>query len=394
MARTDAPKHICIVYDCLYPWTIGGAERWYRNLAQRLAAGGHTVTYLTLRQWDQGDPPQIPGVRVIAVGPRLDLYTKDGSGRRRIQPPIAFGAGCLWHLLRHGRNYDVVHTASFPYFSLLAAAAVRRRGRYGVVVDWHEVWSREYWREYLGAAGGALGSFVQGLCARVTQRAFCFSRLSEARLLASGLRGSVQVLEGEFEGSAEGVFAPADPPVVVFGGRLIPEKRAPAVVHAVAEARKQLPTLRGVVFGAGPDTAAVERAIVQSGMTGVVDAPGFVDSEVFDEAMRHALCLLLPSRREGYGLVVVEAAARGVPSIVVAGPDNAAVEIVEHGVNGFVSPTAGAADLAEAIAAVRRAGPQLRESTAAWYEHNAARLSLAGSLERVLLSYGVASPAA
>ena len=31
---------ICIVYDCLYPYTVGGAERFYRNLAERLAADG------------------------------------------------------------------------------------------------------------------------------------------------------------------------------------------------------------------------------------------------------------------------------------------------------------------------------------------------------------------
>ena len=29
---------ICVVYDCLYPYTVGGAERWYRALAERLAA--------------------------------------------------------------------------------------------------------------------------------------------------------------------------------------------------------------------------------------------------------------------------------------------------------------------------------------------------------------------
>ena len=61
-----------------------------------------------------------------------------------------FGAGVLWHLLRHGRSYDVVHTCSFPYFSLLAAALVRPLGRYRVVVDWFELWSDDYWREYLG----------------------------------------------------------------------------------------------------------------------------------------------------------------------------------------------------------------------------------------------------
>ena len=129
---------ICLIYDCLFPYTVGGAERWYRNLAERLAGAGHEVTYLTLRQWERGEEPAIPGVRVIEVGPRMALYV---HGRRRIAPPLRFGAGVLAHLLRHGRDYDVVHTASFPYFSLLAAAGVRRLGRYELVCDWHEVWS-------------------------------------------------------------------------------------------------------------------------------------------------------------------------------------------------------------------------------------------------------------
>ncbi len=113
---------VCIVYDCLFPYTIGGAERWSRNVAERLAAQGHDVTFLTLRQWGRDEEPDVPGVRVIAVGPRLELYT-DG-GRRRLLPPLVFGFGVLRHLLRHGRRYDVVHTASFPYFS-----RARRRRR-------------------------------------------------------------------------------------------------------------------------------------------------------------------------------------------------------------------------------------------------------------------------
>ena len=61
---------ICLVYDCLYPWTVGGAERWMRDLAERLVADGHEVTYLTRLQWDSGDAPDIPGVRVVAVSRR------------------------------------------------------------------------------------------------------------------------------------------------------------------------------------------------------------------------------------------------------------------------------------------------------------------------------------
>jgi glycosyltransferase involved in cell wall biosynthesis len=156
---------ICLIYDCLFPYTVGGAERWYRNLGERLAAEGHEVTYLTLRQWEPGEQAEVPGVRVVTVGPRMGLYTE--SGRRRIAPPLVFGAGVLWHLARRGGRYDVVHTASFPYFSLLAAALVRPLRRFRLVVDWHELWSRDYWREYLGAAGGWVGNAVQGLCLRV-----------------------------------------------------------------------------------------------------------------------------------------------------------------------------------------------------------------------------------
>ena len=138
------------MYDCLFPHTVGGAERWYRNLSMRLAEEGHEVVYLTLRQWDRGADADVPGVRVVVAGPRMQLYTE--SGRRRILPPLVFGAGVLWHLLRRGRGYDAVHTASFPYFSLLAAAVAMPLGRYRLVVDWHEAWTFSYWREYLGRA--------------------------------------------------------------------------------------------------------------------------------------------------------------------------------------------------------------------------------------------------
>jgi glycosyltransferase involved in cell wall biosynthesis len=375
---------ICLVYDCLFPWTVGGAERWYRNLGQRLAADGHEVTYLTLRQWDSGVDASYAGVRVSPVGPRMALYV---GARRRILPPLVFGAGVFWHLLRNGRRYDVVHTASFPYFSLLAAGLLRRPAGYELVVDWHEVWSRGYWRDYLGATGGAVGHAIQTLCVRLHQHAFCFSRLHRDRLLSAGLRGEVTILEGEYSGE----LVPTEPvttePVVVFAGRHIPEKRAAAVPPAVAAARAHVPNLRGIVFGDGPDRPVVLEAIRAAGLEGVVDAPGFVDAGEVDSALRSALCMLLPSSREGYGLVVVEAAARGTPSVVVRGEDNAAVELIDDGENGVVSPSAEPEDLAAAIVRVHEDGEALRARTRDWFARNARRLSLENSLELVSASY-------
>lgn len=378
---------VCVVYDCLFPYTVGGGERWYRNLAERLAADGHEVTYLTLRQWDRGEAPDAgEGVRVVTAGPRMALYT--AAGRRRILPPLVFGAGVLRHLLARGRRYDVVHTSAFPYFSLLAAGLVRPLGRFELVVDWFEVWSRSYWRDYLGGARGRFGALVQRACAHVRQRAFCFSALHAARLSEQGLRGEVTVLRGLHADTGERVTArPADP-VVLFAGRLIPEKQVTLAVAAMAIACGRIDGLRGEFLGDGPERAALDAAIVQHGLTGVVSAPGFADADTLDAEMRRALCLLLASRREGYGLVVVEASARGTPSVVVAGEDNAATELIAEGVNGTIATSSEPQALAEAIVRVHEAGLAMRESTVRWFAENAESLSLEHSLRAVLESYG------
>ena len=376
---------VCIIYDCLYPFTIGGAERWYRNLAERLALTGHEVTFLTRRQWPRGEDAGVPGVRVVAVSPRTELYA---HGRRRVFPTVAFGLGVLIHLLRHARRYDVVHTASFPYFSLLAAEGARKRSDFNLFVDWHEVWTREYWREYLGAIGGWIGWRIQRACVRTPHRAFCFSRLHERRLREEGFVGGLTRLEGQYAGSV-GVREPLPAqPIAVFAGRHIPEKRVPALVPALAEARRQIPDLHGSIYGDGPERSAVLRAIAEYGLDGAVVAPGFVDAEVLEAAITAALCLVLPSRREGYGLVVIEAAARGVPVVVVAGPDNAAVELVEEGTNGAIAESAEPRDLAAAIVRVYEGGTELRDSTSDWFRRNAERLSFDHSVERVLKDYG------
>jgi glycosyltransferase involved in cell wall biosynthesis len=370
---------ICLVYDCLYPYTVGGGERWYRALAERLAREGFEVTYLTLRQWEQGEEPQIPGVEVVAVGPRVDLYI---AGRRRIGPALRFGWGVWRHLRRHGRRYDVVHCASTPFFALLAAGIARRR-RYRLLVDWIEVWSRAYWREYLGAVKGAIAWRIQRRATRYGERAFTFSQLHARRLRAEGFRGPIDVV-GVYTGPLDRPEPlPADP-LVVFVGRHIPEKGVLALPEAIALARRRLPELRGEILGDGPLKDEVQRRVREEGLDGAVSVPGFVSEDERVEAVRHALCLALPSIREGYGLVVVEAAAQGTPCVVVDHPDNAATELVEEGVNGAIAPSAEPEALSAAILRVHEAGEALRASTAEWFEQNARRLSLESSLATVV----------
>ena len=372
--------HVCLVYDCLFPYTVGGAERWYRALADELVAGGHQVTYLTRKQWDDEDPPRIDGVEVIAVSRRDELYTE--GGRRRIRPPLRFGWGVFRHLARNRRRYDAVHTGAFPYFSLIAARAALLRRPVEIGVDWFEVWSWGYWRDYLGPLGGAVGWAVQRLCIALSPTAFVFSRLHAERLGGHPIQLS-GLYDGRSEASAEAA-APREP-LVLFAGRQIPEKRAELVPPAVAAARASVPGLRGLILGDGPENDKVLDAIRAAGAEDFVEAPGFVAWEEVEAAFERASCHLLPSVREGYGLVVIEAAAHGTPSVVLAAPDNAAAELVEDGVNGFVASSP--AEIPRAIAAVHEGGTELRERTAAWFRDNAPRLSAKASAHQIAETY-------
>ncbi|HEY8581904.1 MAG TPA: glycosyltransferase, partial [Capillimicrobium sp.] len=315
----------------------------------------------------------------------MSLYAP--GGRRKIGPPIRFGLGVLAHLLRHGRRYDVVHTAAFPYFSVIAAALGRRAHRYTLVVDWHEVWTRAYWIEYLGTVKGWVGWAVQRLCLSIRQRAFCFARMTADRCREEGLRDPVVVLSGLYTGTHKlSAMRPSDP-LVMFAGRHIPEKRVPDLVPAIERARKEVPDLRCVIFGDGPERELVQRMVAERGLQDVIEVPGFVDGERIDETMSRALCMVLPSRREGYGMVVVEAASWGTPSVVVADPDNAATELVDDGENGIIASSTSPADLGEAILDVHRRGMDLRRSTAAWFERNAPRVALSRSADQVAEMY-------
>ena len=198
------------------------------------------------------------------------------------------------------------------------------------------------------------------------------------------------MLAGAYQGPQTPRPIRAAEPLVVFAGRHIPEKRVPAIVPAIARARTSLPELRALILGDGPERELVQREVARArpgGRHRGSRVRGHGGASRTRSPARCACCCR-PSR-EGYGLVVVEAAASGTPSIVVAGPDNAAVELVTDGRNGYVAPSADPEALAEAILRVHEGGPALRRSTEAWFEANVERLSLEHSLQIVLGVYAI-----
>ena len=386
-----AQPRICLVYDHLFPQTVGGAERWMRDLALHVAATGHDVTYVTMRHWDASERPSLAGVRVLGLTPAGRVYRRE---RRTLLPPLRFGLAVARHLWRHGSEYDIVHMASFPYFPLLAASAIGRRRRYELVVNWIEVWTKDYWRRYAGELIGTTGWLVQGACVLLPHTAFCFSRLHAERLVAAGYSGDAgspsrslrrsdrHELDGRRRSAARALRRTARPGEA---NRRCRARFRPAAGKASrASASSSTAT--------GPSGLHISKLVDELGLSAAVRLPGRRPEDEVDEAIARAACLVTASEREGYGLVVVEAAARGTPSVVVAGPENAATELVDDGVNGVVSPDTSAESLAAALERVLETGSTLRESTARWFAENEPRLRIGRSLELVAESYAAIRP--
>lgn len=379
-------KTIAIAYDCLFPYTTGGGERQYRAFAEELASRGLEVDYVTARQWDESAPaPTGETFRMVEATGRLRLY--DADGVRRSAAAVAFAWGLFRTLRRRRRQYDAVIVSALPVLNVFAARAALWGSRARIVVDYLEVWGRRQWLEYAGPVTGTVAWLLQRIAIALSPNATCHSELSAGRLRAEGHRGDLLVSPGLIsEGPEQPIVREiADPPFVLYAGRHIPDKRVEALPAAVAHARRTVPTLRLVILGDGPTTATVRAAAATHCATDDwISMPGFVSEDQLERLLSTAACLVNPSRREGYGLVVVEAAAHATPVVLVADEGNAATELVENGVNGYVASSIDAAPLGDAIARAVAEGASLRATTREWYRSAVSTRTIARTIDAIV----------
>ena len=328
----------------------------------------------------RGERSGHPGVRVVAVGPRRPLYT--ASGRRRIGAAAALRAGrASGTCCATASRYDAVHTASFPYFSLLGG---RRRcgcgARLPLVVDWFELWTRDVLARVPRPCRRAdrLRS-SSALCVRVPPARASASRgCTRSGCATRACAAPVTVLRGLVRRRAATPTAPGRPS---RRGRV---RRAPHPREARARwcrprsprRARRLPGLRGAILGDGPERDAVlAPRSPSSGSRMWSRRPGFVAARRSTRALRAAACLLLPSRREGYGLVVVEARRAGhAERWSSPAPDNAATELIERASTASSPrPRSGRRSPRCDRARPTTAGARCGAGTATWFARERAR---------------------
>ncbi len=155
---------------------------------------------------------------------------------------------------------------------------------------------------------------------------------------------------------------------VLAAGRLVPAKGFDTLIAALA----MLPGIEADIHGDGPLEADLRARIAAAGLTARVRLHGYAD---LAPAMAGRDLFVLSSRREGFGNVVVEAMAAGLPVLATRTPGPAA--LIDDGVTGWLTPPDDAAALAAAIA--RIAGDPQRDRVVAPAREVASRYTVAAS---------------
>ncbi|MBV9665866.1 MAG: glycosyltransferase family 4 protein [Actinobacteria bacterium] len=302
--RGVRPKRLAFLAwrDLAHP-QAGGSEILIDRLATGAAARGHDVTLLC------GGPVDDRPYRVVDIGGTYSQY---------LRAPVSY--------LRHARDADLVIDVEngIPYFSPLW-----RRGP--VVCLVHHV-HRDQWRMRFNRGVAAAGWWME----RSAMPRLYDSFLAVSPSTAIGLQ-EIGVPAQRIRVLPEGVDMPdrpaepaGDPRFLVLG-RLVPHKRVDLVLRAWERVR---PRVGGtlVIIGDGPERESLE---AQAGPG--VEFLGKVSEAQKEHELRQAWLLVHGATHEGWGLVLMEAAAAGVPALAMDAPG--VRDAVMHGRTGVLTET-------------------------------------------------------
>jgi glycosyltransferase involved in cell wall biosynthesis len=276
----------------------GGSEVYVENVARALAAAGHEVT-IFCAMYDGAAPDEIvDGVRFVRAGTKLSVYAEAVKRVRR----RAFG------------HVDVIIDVQngIPFMSRAVC------GDTPVVVLVHHV-HREQWPVVYDPLRSRVGWWIESRLAPRLYRDCTYvvvSQRTREELVELGVDDTrVHVIHNGIEAAPGLDVEPTEHPHVAVVGRLVPHKRVEHVLRSAAILRKRMPDLRVSVVGDGWWSPRLRRVAEALGVDDMVDFHGFVDEKTKHRVYASSWVLALPSLKEGWGIVVMEAATHAVPAV-------------------------------------------------------------------------------
>jgi glycosyltransferase involved in cell wall biosynthesis len=303
----------------------GGSETYLQRIGSLLADAGVDVTLRTARYEGAARVDVVDGVRISRAGGPYTVYIR--AGLAMVASRVGLGP------LRHTRPDVVVDSQNgLPFLARLAF------GRRVVLLVHH--CHREQW-PVAGRALGRIGWFVESRLSPWLHRRNQYVTVSLPSMrdladLGVDTRRVAIVRNGLDEAPGDSLIGRRSvTPRVVVLSRLVPHKQIEDALDAVAVLRTRVPDLHLDVVGGGWWHDRLVEHAQRLGIANAVTFHGHVDEETKHAVVQRCWVHLLPSRKEGWGLAVVEAAQHGVPTIGYRS-SGGLVDSVVDGVTGLL----------------------------------------------------------
>lgn len=281
----------------------GGSERYLEHVGEYLAARGHEVVYRTAGHTEAPVKTERGGVRYVRAGGKFTVYP-------RALASILLGRLGIGSL----RGVDVVVDTQngVPFFAALVA------GRPTVLLTHH--CHREQW-PVAGRLLGRLGWFLESRVAPRVYRGRPYVTVSQA---SKSELAELGVAADDVRIIANGVDpVPGSLPQLTDDGalhlvtlsRLVPHKRLEHAIDAVADLVDEHPNVVLDVISSGWWEDNLRSYAIQRGVAERVIFHGQVTEDYKHALLARAAVHLMPSRKEGWGLAVMEAARHAVPTV-------------------------------------------------------------------------------
>ena len=288
----------------------GGAEKYLVTVAEGLAARGHDVVLRTAAYPGATVRETVNGVRYLRRGGRLGVY------------PAALVARVGQHFVP-----DVIVDVQngVPYLSPLV-------GSTPVVNLVHHV-HREQWPVVFGPRLSRAGWFLESRVAPAVYRGCAYVTVSDStrrELIDLGVDAErITVIHNGTEAVASSDASRSSHPSIVVLGRLVPQKRVEFALQAVARLVGDFPDITLDVVGSGWWFPHLEAMTANLGLERHVCFHGHVSEAEKHRLLASAWVHAMPSLKEGWGLVVVEAGVHGTPTVAfreAGGPTDSIVD--------------------------------------------------------------------
>jgi len=325
---------IAIIYDMIYPYSIGGAEIRNFSLAENLAKKGHEVHLYGVKLWKGPNRIKRNGVFIRGVCRYKNKY--DFKGRRNIVEPILFSFKLFLALVRE--KFDIIDCSVFPYFQCFSCKLYSILKKVPLIITWHEVW-RDYWYSYLGMFKGFFGDVIENIVAKLTNKIIAVSDRTKRDLMTLGVSNeNINVVYNWVDmKKIKRIKLDKEKSDIIYAGRHLKHKNVDLLIWSLVFVKKKFPGVKVIITGKGPETEKLRLLTKKLGLEGNIKFLGFISNQSDVYAyMKTSKVFVLPSILEGFGIVVIEANACGLPVITIKSKKNAAADLIENEKNGFV----------------------------------------------------------